>query len=179
MKAKPRHLELVNRPSAGSGGYATAFTEAGMPEELQTRMDRHFAGIRGNFHPLLPDRLLSGGEAIPTAIGRLQVLWTPGHSPGHICLYCPEQSCCSPAIYILRKDHTEHRLDSRREDALAEFLAVARRLEEVEIDLILPSHGLPFRGHRAVDRTNRSSITASAAMKLRMLNTGPPTRPTP
>ena len=34
-----------------------------------------------------PDRTLTGGEIIETASGPLQVVWTPGHSPGHQVLF--------------------------------------------------------------------------------------------
>ena len=38
----------------------------------------------------LPDRVLYGGEIISTGIYDLEVIWTPGHSPGHICLFEPQ-----------------------------------------------------------------------------------------
>ena len=36
---------------------------------------------------LEPDLLLNGGEKILSAAGEMEILWTPGHSPGHVCLY--------------------------------------------------------------------------------------------
>jgi hydroxyacylglutathione hydrolase len=37
-----------------------------------------------------PDRLFEEGEIIEIGELKLQVIHTPGHSPGGICLYCPE-----------------------------------------------------------------------------------------
>ncbi len=34
-----------------------------------------------------PDRLLAGGEIIEVGTLRLMVLFTPGHTPGHVCFY--------------------------------------------------------------------------------------------
>jgi len=145
--AEAKHLELVNKSNRRLPWLREAFAQAGVPEEMQALIDRHFAGIRGNFHALTPNRLLSGGEWIPTAIGALQVLWTPGHSPGHICLYGPEQSLLFSGDLILERITPNVAWFPER-DTLAEFLESLHGLIEMPVDLILPSHGEPFRGHR-------------------------------
>ena len=38
----------------------------------------------------LPDTTLHGGETLPFGSFSFHILWTPGHSPGHICLYEPQ-----------------------------------------------------------------------------------------
>ena len=55
--------------------------------------------VRRHFRPHAPDWLLEGGEKIPVRGGTLEVVWTPGHSPGHVCLYSPEQR------YLISGDH--------------------------------------------------------------------------
>jgi glyoxylase-like metal-dependent hydrolase (beta-lactamase superfamily II) len=142
-----KHLELVNSSERRLPWLHDTFTQAGMPEEMQARIDRHFGEIRSNFHKLVPDRLLRGGEEIPTAVGRLEVLWTPGHSPGHICLYCPEQKLLFSGDLILEKITPNIAWFPER-DTLAEFTASLSGLLDLEVDLILPSHGEPFQGHR-------------------------------
>jgi glyoxylase-like metal-dependent hydrolase (beta-lactamase superfamily II) len=42
--------------------------------------------------PLRPDRLIADGEIVEAGGRRLRVLHTPGHSPGSVCLYCPDVS---------------------------------------------------------------------------------------
>lgn len=39
-------------------------------------------------HPLQPDVLVNEGDVLPL-LGGLQVLATPGHTPGHISFYAP------------------------------------------------------------------------------------------
>jgi glyoxylase-like metal-dependent hydrolase (beta-lactamase superfamily II) len=34
-----------------------------------------------------PDRLLRDGEPLDLPGRQIRVVWTPGHTPGHICLY--------------------------------------------------------------------------------------------
>lgn len=38
-----------------------------------------------------PDALLTDGESIPFGTLHFDVIHTPGHTPGGICLYCPEE----------------------------------------------------------------------------------------
>ena len=148
-----RQLALVNTPSERSGWIGRAFVESGVPEALQARMQKHFGAIRKNFHPLSPDRLLTGGESISTAIGPLEVLWTPGHSPGHICLHSARHRLLFSGDQIL-PNITPNISWMPEEDALADFLRSLERLKPVDVDLILPSQGLPFSGHRGwIDET--------------------------
>jgi glyoxylase-like metal-dependent hydrolase (beta-lactamase superfamily II) len=146
-QAEAKHLELITGSDQRLPWLRQTFSQAGVPEEMQARIDRHFAVIRGNFHPLTPNRLLSGGEWIPTVIGPAQVLWTPGHSPGHICLYNPEARLLFSGDLILERITPNIAWFPER-DTLAEFLESLNGLIEVPVDLILPSHGEPFRGHR-------------------------------
>ena len=88
-----------------------------------------------------------GGETIETSLGDLQVIWTPGHSPGHICLYQPERRVLFSGDHIL--EHISPNIGWQPDhDALGEFLSSLDRIAALQVDLVLPSHGAPFRGHR-------------------------------
>lgn len=146
-EVEAEHLRLVARGDQRVPWMELVFRQAGVPETLQTQMDRHFLQIRKNFHDLNPHRLLSGGEQIETVIGNLHVYWTPGHSPGHVCLYCPEQKLLFSGDQIL--EHITPNISWHPEkDTLAEFLESLDRLRDLDVDLILPSHGEPLSGHR-------------------------------
>jgi len=121
--------------------------EAGVPEEIIAGIATSSNEIHKHFHSLKPDRMLLGGETIAASVGELEVLWTPGHSPGHVCLYGRERRVLFSGDQMLEQIspnigwHPDH-------DPLGEFLDSLRKLERLEIDLILPSHGTPFSGHR-------------------------------
>jgi glyoxylase-like metal-dependent hydrolase (beta-lactamase superfamily II) len=119
-----------------------------VPEALEAQMESHFFHIRKNFHELTPDQLLVGGEEFDTAIGRLVVCWTSGHSPGHICLHSPERRLLFSGDQIL-PGITPNIAWHPGRDMLAEFLESLDRLAALEVDLIFPGHGEPFSGHRA------------------------------
>ena len=111
-------------------------------------MEAHFLQIRRNFHELFPTRLFAGGEEVPTAIGRLVVRWTSGHSPGHVCLHSPERKLLFSGDQIL-PGITPNIAWHPGRDMLAEFLDSLEGLAALDVDLIFPGHGEPFSGHRA------------------------------
>ena len=124
-----------------------AMQHAGVPEELQERMDRALRDVRRMFHQHDPHWLLEGGEKIPVRGGSLEVVWTPGHSPGHVCLYSPEH------CYLISGDHILEFITPNigwhpDQDMLAKYLASLELLHPFDVDLVLPSHGGAFRGHR-------------------------------
>lgn len=51
--------------------------------------------------PATPDQLVAGGEFISLGDFNLQVIWTPGHSPGHICFYEPDRKILFTGDHIL------------------------------------------------------------------------------
>ncbi|GKQ34159.1 MBL fold metallo-hydrolase [Streptomyces sp. A012304] len=63
---------------------------AGAPEEhvapLRTGPRRALPGLS----PALPDREITPGELLDLPGRRLRAVWTPGHTPGHVCLHLEE-----------------------------------------------------------------------------------------
>jgi len=128
---------------------------AGVPEELVIKIEGSFDRIRGNFHELQPWRILEGNEVIESAAGPLELILTPGHSPGHLCLYNRERRTLIAGDHI--RQHITPNIGWLPElDALGDFFQSLDRVRPYEIDLILPGHGVPFRGHREWIQATRS-----------------------
>ncbi|WP_371549790.1 MBL fold metallo-hydrolase [Streptomyces sp. NBC_00554] len=79
-----------NRPERWFAYMTAKLTAAGAPEE-------HVAPLRGarsstfpGFSPALPDREIVPGELLELPGRRLRAIWTPGHTPGHVCLHLEE-----------------------------------------------------------------------------------------
>ena len=144
-RIEAEYLIQVSRESRAPF-FAEAMHQSGVPAELQSKMDRALRDIRRAFRPHAPDTLLEGGEKIRIRGGTLEVIWTPGHSPGHICLYSPEHR------YLISGDHLLEFITPNigwhpDKDMLAQYLESLDRLRPFPVDLVLPSHGGPFRGH--------------------------------
>lgn len=95
--------------------------------------------------PIYPDVTLYGGETIATGMFTFQVLWTPGHSSGHICLYEPERKVLISGDHILPQitpNIGKH--PQSIEDPLGKYLSSLNDLKQLDTELILPGHEKPF-----------------------------------
>lgn len=122
-------------------------TTAGVPPEMRDLVLSSMFEIQRSFERLTPDRLLAGGETIACAHGSFEIIWTPGHSPGHVCLYDRSRRVLISGDHILQHISPNIGWQPGR-DALGEFLSSLDRIAALEVDLVLPSHGAPFSGHR-------------------------------
>ena len=97
-----------------------------------------------------PSVQLDGAELLPLGRRRLRVEWTPGHSPGHICLYDPKEKLLFAGDTLLPDVSPNIGLHPQSTpDPLHEYLDGLRRLAAYDPDLILPAHGRPFTGAQA------------------------------
>jgi glyoxylase-like metal-dependent hydrolase (beta-lactamase superfamily II) len=87
---------IVRRTRSTSPGrwfayMAEKLTTVGAPEQhiapLRTARGRTLPGLS----PALPDREIVPGELLDLPGRRLRAIWTPGHTPGHVCLHLEEQ----------------------------------------------------------------------------------------
>lgn len=60
--------------------------EAGFPSDVAEALLEALRRYRGQFDPITPACLLNDGDLLPMADGALEVLHTPGHAQGHVCL---------------------------------------------------------------------------------------------
>ncbi len=145
-RAELEHLRAIIDPANDVMG--EGLRRAGVPHELQRQVRLAIGMLRNSLQSLEPDWVLEGGETIDTGHETYEAVWTPGHSPGHICLYARAGRLLFSGDHILT-DITPNISWQPGRDTLDDFLASLRKLEPYDISLILPSHGEPFDGHRA------------------------------
>jgi glyoxylase-like metal-dependent hydrolase (beta-lactamase superfamily II) len=88
---------------------------------------------------------VAGGETITWGDVRLEVIWTPGHSPGLLCLFDASNRVLISSDHVLA-DITPHvglHFDQAR-DPLREYLESLERVGRLDVDVVLPGHGKPF-----------------------------------
>jgi glyoxylase-like metal-dependent hydrolase (beta-lactamase superfamily II) len=172
--AEVRLLEEVTEMETFRPQHHKILVEAGVPAEMISLMEGSLADIQQSFYRLDPDVALAGGETVDTSMGPLQVIWTPGHSPGHVCLFQAARRVLFSGDHMLEHIspnigwHSDH-------DALGEYLSSLDRIAALEADLILPSHGAPFRGHREWAAKTRAHHAERCDVLLRALNGQPKT----
>jgi glyoxylase-like metal-dependent hydrolase (beta-lactamase superfamily II) len=107
---------------------------------------------------------LDGAELLSMGRMQLRVEWTPGHSPGHICLYEAREGLLFAGDHMLPELSPNIGLHPQSTpDPLHEYLDGLKRMAAYEPRLILPAHGRPFR-----DAANR--VAALAAHHARRLD---------
>lgn len=110
------------------------------PEELPRRWPAP-TRIKIPVAPVLPDITLHGGEVITTGVFNLQVLWTPGHSPGHICLYEPAKKIFFAGDHILPVITPNISLQPHSgTNPLGDFLNSLDMVKQLDVNLVLPAH---------------------------------------
>jgi glyoxylase-like metal-dependent hydrolase (beta-lactamase superfamily II) len=93
-----------------------------------------------------PSRLLDGGELF-TAAGRTwEVIHTPGHSPGHVCLWNADERLLCSGDHLLQVVSPPVTFERGFEpDPMGSYLESLDRVRDLAPELVLPGHGAPFR----------------------------------
>jgi glyoxylase-like metal-dependent hydrolase (beta-lactamase superfamily II) len=92
-----------------------------------------------------PDRTIADGETLRLGGFALQVMWTPGHSPGHACFYEPDQELLLTGDHVLPTISPNVGLwPGTDEDPLGDYLRSLRRLRGLSVKRVLPAHEYDF-----------------------------------
>jgi glyoxylase-like metal-dependent hydrolase (beta-lactamase superfamily II) len=92
-----------------------------------------------------PSVQLDGAELVEMGRHRVRVEWTPGHSPGHLCLFEPAEGLLFAGDHILPELSPNIGLHPQSTpDPLHDYLSGLRRMAALEPKRVLPAHGRPF-----------------------------------
>ncbi|WP_433306904.1 MBL fold metallo-hydrolase [Actinoplanes sp. CA-030573] len=94
-----------------------------------------------------PDRAIEDGDLLPLAGHEVRAVWTPGHTPGHLCLHD------AGAGILLTGDHLLPRISPNigvhsgaGGDPLGDYLGSLEAAAKFDADEALPAHEYRFRG---------------------------------
>jgi glyoxylase-like metal-dependent hydrolase (beta-lactamase superfamily II) len=106
------------------------------------RIDEPFDDVHGRLSELTePTQLLEDGDRI----GRLRAVWTPGHTPGHLCFLDTRSGKMLTGDHIL-DPITPHVgvWGERGENPLDAYVASLHKVAALGASGVLPAHGEPF-----------------------------------
>lgn len=92
-----------------------------------------------------PDRYLDHGDALPLRGRDVRAIWTPGHTPGHICLRDAAAGVLLTGDHLLPRISPNISVHSRRDgDPLTDYLASLGQIAAYPDDEALPAHEYRF-----------------------------------
>ncbi|HTY53791.1 MAG TPA: MBL fold metallo-hydrolase, partial [Candidatus Binataceae bacterium] len=96
-----------------------------------------------------PDAFIRDSDVIPIGDRKLEVVWTPGHSPGHCVIYLRDEKVMIVGDHLLPKitPHVGLYPESPL-NPLGDFLASQRKVQRFDVELVLPAHGGVYHDHR-------------------------------
>jgi glyoxylase-like metal-dependent hydrolase (beta-lactamase superfamily II) len=117
----------------------------GVPQDELPQLEEASLWMNKYVTPDSPEVMLEDGDIISNDSFELEVLWTPGHSPGHICLYEREKK------FILTGDHVLYDTTPHvgfnplsGDNPLGDYVSSLKKLERLKVNFILPGHGPMF-----------------------------------
>jgi len=101
------------------------------------------------YAPATPDHHINDGDVIYVGEREIQIVWTPGHTAGHCCLYFPQDKVMIVGDHLLPKI-TPHVgvYYSGPDNPLLDFLQSQEKVQQFDVELVLPAHGAVFKDHR-------------------------------
>jgi glyoxylase-like metal-dependent hydrolase (beta-lactamase superfamily II) len=137
---------LADDPAAALEQRIEVARQSGVPAEaLQRYREARSGDAESGIEAIVePDRDLLPGVEVETDLGTWQVYETPGHAPSHVVLHQPERRLLISGDHLLGRtvlffDH------GHTPDPVGEFLRGLDEVEPLDVDLVLPGHGRPFR----------------------------------
>jgi glyoxylase-like metal-dependent hydrolase (beta-lactamase superfamily II) len=117
----------------------------GTPPEEVTSLQQASMPARPLVSPVPPDVLIEDGDKPEVPGWDLTAIWTPGHSPGHLCFYVPDHRL------MLSGDHVLPRITPNISyhpqagtNPLADFLASLEKVAAYDVEEVLPAHEYRF-----------------------------------
>ncbi|MFF8275041.1 MBL fold metallo-hydrolase [Streptomyces lateritius] len=151
----------ASEPGAWLDYLAHKLAAVGAPEEhtAPLRAARSSGRVRTlpGLRSALPDREIVPGELLDLAGRRLRAIWTPGHTPGHVCLHLEEEHPARLPGHgrLFSGDHLlpgisphiglyEDPDDATVTDPLGDYLDSLERIGRLGVAEVLPAHQYAF-----------------------------------
>jgi glyoxylase-like metal-dependent hydrolase (beta-lactamase superfamily II) len=98
------------------------------------------------FEPQEPDILLNDGEILDLGNFRFDVIFTPGHSPDHICLYEPSKKFLFSGDHVLPTITPNVSLQTKNSgNPLRDYLESLKKISNLKVKNVLPAHEYIFK----------------------------------
>ena len=137
------------------GHVASVLIQNGAPRDSVDRTIHYMESAEILAEPLDEVHLIDDGDEIVFESMVLRSIHCPGHSPGLLCFYLEGKGILISGDHLLKEispnpviNPSQEGLDSRN-TSLKHYLHSIRKIEDLEVSLVLPGHGEPIRDCKA------------------------------
>jgi glyoxylase-like metal-dependent hydrolase (beta-lactamase superfamily II) len=119
----------------------------GVPQDKISQLSEASLPAKALVMPATPDVKLKSGKKVNMNPFEFKVFLTPGHSPGHICLYEANRKLLFAGDHILPEISPFIGLHPQSgTDPLGDYYHSLKDLMKLEVNLVFPGHGPAFSG---------------------------------
>jgi glyoxylase-like metal-dependent hydrolase (beta-lactamase superfamily II) len=141
--AHPAMLTFTSDPMADLSSRSELLIANGLPIATVNQFLGLYKDIIESTPPIPAiDKMVSCEELIFTNSLKLRIIWTPGHSEDHICIYNEETRTLFTGDHIISKatPQISHRCIGQLEDPLKPYQQSLQELLTLEIEIAYPGH---------------------------------------
>lgn len=140
-----KDAEVINdryfSPKGLTDQMATFMATNGVPPLSTPQMTQGSMNMIDKVAPVPPDTEVKGGESLKVGGFDFEVIWTPGHSPGHICLYEPNRKVLLTGDHILPTITPNVSIHAQTHGSpLGDYMRSLAALLDLDVEYVLPAH---------------------------------------
>jgi glyoxylase-like metal-dependent hydrolase (beta-lactamase superfamily II) len=120
---------------------------SGVPEHHLPDLAMASMEIKSTLNVALPDILVEDDQVLDLPGWDFRAVWTPGHSPGHICLYSDRQKLLLSGDHVLPRITPNISFHSQQfANPLGDYLESLAKVRALHPDEVFPAHEYRFSG---------------------------------
>jgi glyoxylase-like metal-dependent hydrolase (beta-lactamase superfamily II) len=120
-------------------------TESGVPDGKLPDLALASMAIKSMVTMAPPDVLFEDQKQIELPGWELRTIWTPGHSPGHVCFYSDDRRLLLSGDHILPRITPNISVHTQQpSNPLGDYLDSLAKVRDLETDEVLPGHEYRF-----------------------------------
>lgn len=145
------------------------FDTHGFPRAREGRNTDYHPGKQYSLDRRVDFTYVADGDILEYGGYKLRAIMTPGHTPGHMCLYDEENRRLFSGDHILGTITPNITIELGVENPLGDYLESLDRIDRLEVDHLMTTHGTPVDDvHERIHELYRHH-TARAAEVVKLL----------
>jgi glyoxylase-like metal-dependent hydrolase (beta-lactamase superfamily II) len=121
-------------------------SSSGVPADIAVKLVFSPESMKPFMDMVEPDVLLADGDVVPHGDRTLRAVWTPGHTPGHLCLHDETKNVLLTGDHVLPRISPNIGMTFVEDDPLSSYVSSLERMAVYDDAEILPAHEYRFRG---------------------------------